>query len=210
MDNEDIIEITNKYEYRLNIGLCLEELNNEFICSNKVIPGEDLCKYHSDEQQTVDIEGYIVDKKLYKKYISNLLYYDKLYLTNIENNIKKDYEKDISYSYIIDICTIENTLNTIDKYKEKEIFYNNKYKKDNISFKFFKKGSIRYTWYNGKIRGESHKRGNPFHCDDCSKTENINDYKIGSLVVFYCKECAMENVKYFIEFNKRLKNENYI
>lgn len=182
------IEYINKYDNRLSIGLCLEENNNGiFICNNKIIPGDDFCKEHSYESQTIDSEGYIKDEQVYKKYISNLLYYDNLYLINIENNLDKN-----------------------SKYREKEIFYNNKYKKDNISFKFFEEGSIRYTWYEGKIRGETRRKGNPFQCDDCNKIENIYDYKIGSLVEFYCRECAMENVKSFIEFNKRFnKIENY-
>lgn len=105
---EKIDENINKYDNRLNIGLCLEELNDEFICNNRVIPGEDLCNYHNDEQQSVDNDGYIIDKKIYKKYISNLLYYDNLYLINIEKNIIKEYIHDISYEYIIDIINIEN------------------------------------------------------------------------------------------------------
>lgn len=108
-------EEINKYDNRLNIGLCLEELNNEFICNNKVIFGEDLCKHHNDEQQSVDNDGYIVDKKLYKKYISDVLYYDNLYLLNIERKIKKDYKKDISYEYIIDIVNIEDKFIDISK-----------------------------------------------------------------------------------------------
>lgn len=186
MDDNDIIEDSNKYDNRLAMDLCLEEDENGlFTCNNKLIPGDDFCKKHSYKSQTVDSEGYIKDEKLLIKY----------------------YVKEIINKY--HIFDFNNIFNTIDKYKEKEVFYNNKYKKDNISFHFFKKGSIRYTWYNGKIRGKSHKRGNPFQCDDCDKTDNINDYKIGSLVDFYCKECAIENVKCFIEFNKRIKNENY-
>lgn len=113
--DEEISEDINKYDYRSNMGLCLEELNNKFICNNKVIPGEDLCKYHNDEQQTVDSEGYILDKKLYKKYMSDLLYYDNLYLLNIERKIKKDFKKNISYEYIIDIVNIEDKIIDIHK-----------------------------------------------------------------------------------------------
>lgn len=101
--DEEISKNIDRYDNRLNIGLCLEEDEYRvFICDNKVIYGEDLCKKHNDEQQTIDSEGY-------------LLYYDNLYLVNIENRFIKEYIQNISYEYIIDIINIEYKF--IDKYK---------------------------------------------------------------------------------------------
>lgn len=189
--DEEIYKNIDKYDKRLNKKLCLEEDEyGVFICDNKVIPDEDLCYLHNEEQKSITYE-------YYDYIINDILYIERKFMT--------EYIQNIYFQYVVDICLIENTLTTIDKYKEREIFYNNKYKKDNISFKFFEKGSIRYTWYNGKITGETHQIGNPFHCDDCNKTENINDYKLGSLVNFYCKKCVVENVNIFIEFNKKMK-----
>lgn len=132
--------------------LCLEEYDGEFICINKVIPGEELCKEHNDEQQTVDSEGYIKDEKLYNKYISNLLYYDNLYLVNIEKIIIKEYLFETSLEYVNDIIIIEEE---ISKIKYNSIFISI-YKSVELVKELFKP-NINTISFNGKVDYLDHK-----------------------------------------------------
>lgn len=96
---EEIIKNIDKYDNRLNIGLCLEEYNREFICNNPIIPGDDLCQNHTDDQQTIIYEyfDYITDDILF-----------------IEKKLTKEYIQGTYFKYVIDIILIEKE---IDKNK---------------------------------------------------------------------------------------------
>lgn len=78
------------------MSLCLEEDEyGVFICDNKVIPGEDLCKKHNDEQQTIIYE--------YFDYIT----YDIL---SIEKRFIREYIQNTSFQYVINLISIEEKI----------------------------------------------------------------------------------------------------
>jgi hypothetical protein len=210
-----IFDILNILSYNLSLNIndsYLELIDKDTIPERKVfieeIPDDTILQNNNENSIHLEIE----DIEEYKD--SNLKYYNHIInnsqIKSILINISDLYYNPknmqiIPYKLKFDIYKNLIKKHNIDKYKEKEIFYNNKYKKNNTTFKFFKSGSIKYTWYNNEIKSETHCQGNPFQCDDCDETENINDYIFESIVDFYCKKCAIENVKSFIYFKKKIK-----
>lgn len=207
-----ILDILNILSYNLSLNIndsYLKLIDNYTLPKRKVfieeITDDTILQNNNENSIHLEIKDIEKNKNSSLKYYNYII--DNKQIKSILINISDLYHDPknmqiIPYNLNIDI--FKNLINHMDKYKKKEIFYNNKYKKINTTFKFFKEGSIRYIWHNGEIKGETHSQGNPFQCDDCDKTENINDYNFGSIVEFYCKECALENLKEFINFRKKI------
>lgn len=87
------INVKNKLKAILFVSYFVNKYVNYRKCTNYEFcrgyseVDEEYCKNCIDEIQTVDSEGYIQDEKLYNKYISNILYYDNLYLEEIEKKM---------------------------------------------------------------------------------------------------------------------------
>ena len=145
----------------------------------KVI-NEDMCSYCIDDQQTLDSSGYIKDKKLYCRYISNLLYYDNLYLVNIEKNIDKEYIHDISIGYVKDIITIEESLNYFETNEDNFLVAQDKKIKNKNKTPDQKKRKKELQKFNDKynklliINSNYHKWANEFLLSDYYKNEIIS------------------------------------
>lgn len=87
------------------MGLCLEEDEyGVFICDNRVISGEDLCKKHNEEQKSIIYE-------YYDYIINDILYIERKFMT--------EYIQDTYFQYIIDLINIEKEID--NRYSSKYI-----------------------------------------------------------------------------------------